>query len=117
MLIHLDQESSSNALGEQNQDIMLSQCANSDCRKPFLRLREGKLFLVETDRVHRSGEAAVPPFVRARKQRRVVEHFWLCDDCAPHWTLAYDAERGIELIPLRRATGDLSAHAAHSGAA
>ena len=97
------------------QETMLSQCANSNCRKPFLKLREGKLFLVETDRVHPPGESA-PPFVRARKQRRIVEHYWLCDDCAPHWTLAYDAERGIELIPLRRAVAELGAVAA-SGAA
>jgi hypothetical protein len=27
---------------------MLSRCANSQCSKPFLRLREGRLFLVET---------------------------------------------------------------------
>jgi hypothetical protein len=27
---------------------MLSHCANSQCSKPFLRLREAKLFLVET---------------------------------------------------------------------
>lgn len=117
MLIDVDQESSSNMLGEQKLNTMLSQCANSNCGKPFLRLREGKLFLVETDRVRQAGEAAAPPFVRARKQRRVVEHFWLCDDCAPHWTLAYDPERGLELIPLHRAAGELGAHAAHSGAA
>jgi hypothetical protein len=117
MLIHVDQQSSSNIVGEQQQDTMLSQCANSNCRKPFLKLREGKLFLVETDRLHRAGEPAAPPFVRARKQRRVVEHFWLCDDCAPDWTLAYDPERGLELIPLRPAAGRLGTRAAHSGAA
>jgi len=82
---------------------MLSQCANSQCGKPFLKLREGKLFLVETDRVRRPGESVSPPFVRARQQQRLVEHFWLCDECAPHWTLIYDGERGITLVPLRRA--------------
>lgn len=29
---------------------ILSKCANPQCRKPFLRLCDGKLFLVETDR-------------------------------------------------------------------
>src|SRR5215475_7033376 len=48
---------------------MLSNCANQQCRKPFLRLREGKLFLVETDRLTKPGEPAVPPFVRARRQQ------------------------------------------------
>jgi hypothetical protein len=82
---------------------MLSQCANSQCGKPFLKLREGKLFLVETDRVAKPGESVSPPFVRARQRQRLVEHFWLCDECAPHWTLIYDGERGITLVPLRRA--------------
>lgn len=88
---------------------MLSRCANSLCGKPFLKLREGKLFLVETDRVNRPGESASPPFVRARQQQRVVEHFWLCDDCATQWTLIYDGERGLTLVPLRRPVAHVAA--------
>ncbi len=80
---------------------MLSRCANVQCSKPFLRLREGKLFLVETNRLTKPGEAA-PPFVRARQQQRQVEHFWLCDSCAAQYTLIYDRERGVALAPLRR---------------
>lgn len=80
---------------------MLSRCANDQCCKPFLKLREGKLFLVETERVRKPG-VSNPPFVRARKQQRVVEHYWLCDGCATQWTLIYDSERGIALAPLRR---------------
>lgn len=81
---------------------MLSQCANGQCAKPFLKLREGKLFLVETDRHPKAGEAIPPPFIRARKKQRLVEHFWLCDDCATRWTLIFDRERGVTLVPLRR---------------
>lgn len=81
---------------------MLSHCANSNCSKPFLRLREGKLFLVETERSMKAGESAVPPFVRARQQQRCVEHYWLCDECAKVWTLAYDRERGVALSPLEK---------------
>ena len=81
---------------------MLSQCANARCSKPFLRLREGKLFLVETDRLAKPGEAAAPPFVRARQQHRHVEHYWLCDACAAQWTLIYDRDEGVALAPLRR---------------
>lgn len=81
---------------------MLSQCANSQCSKPFLRLRDGKLFLVETDRVAKPGEAAAAPFIRARQQQRVVEHYWLCDECATQWTLIFDRIRGVALAPLRR---------------
>ena len=98
---------------------MLSQCANAQCAKPFLRLREGKLFLVETDRVNKPGESVPPPFVRARQQPRLVEHYWLCDDCAKEWTLIYERESGVALAPLRRAVVkvELEAVAAHGGAA
>jgi hypothetical protein len=81
---------------------MLSHCANTECHKPFLRLREGKLFLVETERLTKPGEPAGPPFVRAKQQSRRVEHYWLCDDCAAQWTLIYDKEHGIALASLRR---------------
>ena len=39
---------------------MLSQCANKQCCKPFLKLRDGKLFLVETERVRKPGESVSP---------------------------------------------------------
>ena len=98
---------------------MLSQCANAKCSKPFLKLRDGKLFLVETDRVAKPGEAAVPPFVRARQRQRHVEHFWLCDDCSAEWTLIYDPDRGVALAPLRRpvVTAAVVARIAESGVA
>ena len=98
---------------------MLSQCANSQCGKPFLRLRDGKLFLVETERVTKPGESAAPPFVRARQQQRQVEHYWLCDDCAAQWTLVYDRENGVALVALRRPAVSVPAAAggAHIGAA
>lgn len=110
------QNCSSRAEGSEK---MLSRCANSQCCKPFLKLREGKLFLVETDRVTKPGESAVPPFVRARQQQRCVEHYWLCDDCATQWTLVYERDRGVALAPLRRPVVSMAAAAgtARSGVA
>jgi len=98
---------------------LLSRCANSQCGKPFLRLREGKLFLVETGRVTRPGESSAPPFVRARQPQRCVEHYWLCDDCATRWTLVYDRDSGVGLTALRRAALSVTGAgtAAQSGAA
>ncbi|MFZ0731388.1 MAG: hypothetical protein WAM79_03580 [Candidatus Sulfotelmatobacter sp.] len=58
------------------------------------------MFLVETERLSKPGESVAPPFVRARRQQRLVEHYWLCDDCAAQWTLVYDQNRGIALAPL-----------------
>ena len=80
---------------------MLSHCANSQCSKPFLRLREGKLFLVETGRP-KPGEPESPPFLQARQVHRRVERYWLCDQCAAVWTLIHDREQGIRLTPLPR---------------
>src|ERR1700687_6327771 len=96
---------------------MLSRCANSQCCKPFLRLRDGKLFLVETDRINKPGESAVPPFVRTRQQQRCVEHYWLCNDCATQFTLIYDRDHGVALAPLRRpvARAGVTASAARGG--
>jgi len=93
---------------------MLSRCANPSCCKPFLKLREGKLFLVETDRVSKT---AGPPFVRAKQTQRLVEHYWLCDECAAMWTLIFDRERGIALAPLRRPAANAATSAASSGVA
>lgn len=98
---------------------MLSRCANSQCGKPFLRLREGKLFLVETDDSVQSAQLAGPPAGRARPAQRHVEHYWLCEDCTSQWTLIYTRETGVALAPLRRrAVGVPPAVVdAHNGAA
>ena len=91
-----------NDRGYNKVNFMLSRCANPQCSKPFLRLRDGKLFLVETDRTREPGESLAPPFVRARRQQRLVEHYWLCNDCASHWSLVYDRNLGVALTPLAR---------------
>lgn len=96
---------------------MLSRCANEQCCKPFLRLRDGKLFLVETERLTKPGQPVAPPFVRARQQQRQVEHYWLCDECATKWSLVYDRERGVALAPLRKPIATATAAAARSGIA
>ncbi|HEY1676354.1 MAG TPA: hypothetical protein VGG04_01480 [Candidatus Sulfotelmatobacter sp.] len=70
---------------------MLSRCANSECGKPFIQLREGKLFVVEKGN-------RIP----AKNNKRSMEHFWLCDECATTWTVAYDLTFGLSLIPLKR---------------
>ena len=101
----------------QKESNMLSQCANSQCGKPFLKLREGKLFVVEIDRVARSGEKIPAAFASARRQQRSIEHFWLCDECATRWTLIYDRERGITLIARIRPNTNAASQAAGKGVA
>jgi hypothetical protein len=44
---------------------MVSECANPNCRKPFIYFRHGKLF-------------SVPRAIASA----TIEHFWLCQSCA-----------------------------------
>jgi hypothetical protein len=90
-------------------DIMLSQCANSQCSKPFLQLREGKLFQVETESLKKTGISTAG--IRARQPQRHVERYWLCSECAAQWTLTYSRERGIMLVLLRRPVVSIGAAA------
>src|SRR5712671_7901919 len=82
---------------------MLSHCANVQCSKPFLQLGDGKLFLVETERVARLRELTAPHSSYRREQARRVERYWLCDQCAQVWTLVHDRQQGVILLPLPRA--------------
>ena len=83
---------------------MLAKCANPACSTPFRRLHEGKLFQVETDfvpkRTNRDREAATKTLLR-----RKVEHFWLCGECAPLVTLAFDQKQGVVTVPLPQGEG------------
>ncbi len=81
---------------------MLSHCANPQCSRPFLRLRQGKLFLVETESAAKLGEQRAPASAQMRRPRQ-VDRYWLCDQCAEAWTLVHERMQGIVLVPLRRA--------------
>lgn len=78
---------------------MLHKCANPQCANPFRKLTQGKLFLVETDRHNLAPE----PVDWRRQSHRKIEYFWLCDQCAPRLTLAYESGRGVVTVAL---TGD-----------
>jgi hypothetical protein len=84
------------------EDAMLSHCANPQCAKPFLRLRQGKLFLVETEYVAPLGDLPVSSSSPTRLLSRRVDRYWLCDQCANVWTLVHDLNQGIVLMPLPR---------------
>ena len=74
---------------------MLSQCANTQCGKPFLRLGQGKLFQVEAASQF---SAAFAP--NSRKPPRRVDRYWLCDSCAETWTLVQGPKQGVSLLNL-----------------
>lgn len=74
---------------------MLQKCANPSCSAPFRSLREGKLFLAETLPLD-----PTQSFDGNHRKVRRREHFWLCDTCSAHFTLRFDAERGMLTVPL-----------------
>jgi len=75
---------------------MLYKCANEACSVPFRRLREGKLFQVETEYFAQPSGGGT----QRRRPWRRVEHYWLCDTCAAYITLTFDRERGVVTVPL-----------------
>ena len=81
---------------------MLYKCANEACHTPFLRLREGKLFQVETEYF---AERQSSQTARRNRPWHRVEHYWLCDACAPYVTLAFDQQKGIITVPLPNQSG------------
>jgi hypothetical protein len=82
---------------------MLYKCANEACSTPFRRLREGKLFQVETEYFTGHGPAVESP--RKPRSGRRLEHYWLCDACSPFVTLTFDQQRGVITVPLPDGTG------------
>lgn len=86
---------------------MLSHCANPQCSTPFLRLRQGKLFLVETEGLAQAGRPKSSASAQIRIPPRRVERYWLCDQCADVWTLVHELDQGIALMPLPRAVASV----------
>jgi hypothetical protein len=77
---------------------MLYKCANESCSVPFRRLREGKLFQVETE--YSVGHGPASSSAKKARPARRVEHYWLCDACSPFVTLTFDQGRGVITVPL-----------------
>jgi hypothetical protein len=80
---------------------MVSKCANPGCSAPFLYMRQGKVFCIETvdthcDRVQASASAWI-------QSDRHLEFFWLCDDCAPRMTVTVKPGLGVVVQPTDRA--------------
>ena len=75
---------------------MLHKCANPGCAVPFRSLHEGKLFLAETFAPEMDG-------FDGRRKIRKREYFWLCAACSAHFTLHFDATRGMLTVPIANA--------------
>ena len=83
---------------------MLAKCANPACSAPFLYLREGKLYQMETQAEGLVGTGEQNKRAAGKDERKPVrrlEFFWLCGRCAPQMTLSFDRGRGVVVVPAR----------------
>lgn len=71
---------------------MVSHCANPNCQKPLHYLREGKVFLFSRKNTSKQNS----------KTLQLLEHYWLCGNCANQWTLTMDGDHGIHLLEKKR---------------
>jgi len=68
--------------------MMLAKCSNPSCSARFRYLRNGKLFLLESD-----------PALTTGKSNR-VEYFWLCRDCCSTMTLSLGQDDTVAAVPM-----------------
>ena len=81
---------------------MLAKCANPACTAPFLYLREGKLYQIETESP--AGTREQNQGVKTNGERRParrLEFFWLCGRCARRMTLSFEHGGGVVVVPIR----------------
>ena len=77
--------------------LMLSKCANPSCSTPLVYLREGKIFMM----VAPSRLEVATPTQQLPKETSRIEHYWLCGRCSAEMTLAYDRQRGVQIVPKK----------------
>lgn len=77
---------------------MVSTCANPQCSAPFRHLKQGRLIVL--DPRDQSSSQGAPSSLR-------LEYFWLCELCAPRFTLA--VEPGNRVRCVSRADSELRA--------
>lgn len=65
---------------------MVSNCINPECRKPFLYLRDGRLYVNRP----RNGIVA---------DESQIEYFWLCDSCTKTMSLVVRNDGSLCLVP------------------
>jgi hypothetical protein len=80
---------------------MVSKCANAGCSEPFLYLRSGKLFRVESELMPGAGQTSESMFAPQATTRR-AHFFWLCNACSSKVRLVIGKD-GIATEPLVRA--------------
>lgn len=71
---------------------MLDKCANSLCPAIFRTLRDGKVFVTETEAIHQS---------RVSDHGRQRQYFWLCTSCCRTMTVMVEKGKSAQVVPLQ----------------
>ena len=69
---------------------MVNNCTNPKCNKPLHYLREGRVFVFDV------ASAQIGP---DGKRVKHLQHYWLCGDCAPKFSVTHSSEEGVTLHP------------------
>lgn len=77
---------------------MVSNCANPDCGKPLLYLRDGRIYVFDTTAGAIGSDG---------KHERRLEHYWLCGACAKTLVLVQDAQGSIHILSKLNTANDL----------
>ncbi len=67
--------------GREQEDAIVSKCANPACSQAFRYLRQGKIFHLSPTPAMQASTRAVKPSLH--------ERFWLCDECAKEMTVVW----------------------------
>jgi hypothetical protein len=70
---------------------VLDKCANRGCSQAFLKLRDGKLFVIES-------EDAYPSYGGGRARQR--QYYWLCKACCRTMTVIAEKGKGVQVVQL-----------------
>ena len=88
---------------------MVGKCANPRCEAIFRYLHEGRLFAIDvpsTTAPHPDGQDWTP-------WSRTVQYFWLCRECLPYMTIAYDPAKGKVVVRSRKDSAQLTESATY----
>lgn len=70
---------------------MLDKCANPGCAATFLKLRDGKLFVIEVEVAYSSNGG---------RRARQPQHYWLCSSCRRTMTVIPENGERAKVVPL-----------------
>ncbi len=70
---------------------MLDKCANPGCAATFLKLRDGKLFVLEVGTAHPSDGG---------RRARQLQSYWLCSSCCRTMTVISENGERVKVVPL-----------------